>query len=793
MLGCHIVIILLAVVLVLPPFSVKSARGIPINANLLSLPPFQVQSTTLSETQWNRTYGGPNEDRARSIVQASDGGYAIAGYTTSYGAGSHDGWLVKTDKLGNVQWNRTYGSTGPEQVFCIIQTGDGGYLLAGGVTSYGGVDGWLLKTNASGFSMWEKHYRGSEYKDVAFDVVSTDDGGYAFAGYTRGKYFWLVKTDADGNELWSKSYAGLSGSVDSAYSLLQTSDGGFVVVGTGNGGSSLDYTWLIRTNAFGEPEWNKTYSDGGFDRASDIIHCSDGGYLIAGTTTISAPDRWQARLIRVDSFGNALWNNTYGEVDDTWGECVVRTSSGGYALAGSVLPYNADNSDFLLVKVDENGEDQWTRTPGGQNPEHAYCIVQTEDGGYALAGYTKSVLSSYDFLVIKTDEFGIVPVPPIEEAEPYYVEDSFREKSIFSSWLGYFIDKGVFVDSDITVRIGNDSDVTKVELVYTIHYENNPTPKRFALAKSSGDEYQGNIKETDKVSVIMTILNRLLFTFTPYPGIPLEFHPRFWIDFPKVTADRLEVTTPTRMYTFEIDEELTVARFNEFPSGEYVWVACDVDVLITDEQGRRLGSVYEEGVYMGEINEIPGSTCSGHGYPTFAYTPRNIATIEVIGEEEGNYSLYLVEIVDGETGDYLSKKNASTTTYYRERYRVEDNFILQYYLTVHSEYGDPDGEGWYDEGTTASFSVTSPAGFTIQPVFAVWGEDVSATTPSATVVMDSHKTVVASWRTDYTQLLAIIAVLTTVVAVSAGAVYLKKRKPPTTPSPSQRVQNNQSE
>jgi len=138
---------------------------------------------------WSETYGGINDDRALSLVATSDGGYAIAGTTDSFGAGGYDFWLVKTDSSGNQLWSRTYGGAGNEEAHSLVQTGDGGYALVGST----GERIFLVKTDASGNMEWNQTFSGA-----AYSLVQTGDGGYALAGtiYVDGSsHFWLVKTD----------------------------------------------------------------------------------------------------------------------------------------------------------------------------------------------------------------------------------------------------------------------------------------------------------------------------------------------------------------------------------------------------------------------------------------------------------------------------------------------------------------------------------------------------------------------------------------------------------------------
>jgi hypothetical protein len=206
--------------------------------------------------QWNKTYGGTYGEWALALMQTNDGGYALAGITGSFGAGG-DSWLVKTDASGNMQWNQTYGGINTDDTFALVQTTDGGYALAGQTLSFGAGnwDFWLVKTDASGTMQWNRTYGGTDW-DVALALVQTSDGGYALAGWTMSfgagnRDYWLVKTDAAGNMQWNKTYGGTD--YDEAYALVQTSDGGYALAGytiSFGVGSSND-SWLVETDASG--------------------------------------------------------------------------------------------------------------------------------------------------------------------------------------------------------------------------------------------------------------------------------------------------------------------------------------------------------------------------------------------------------------------------------------------------------------------------------------------------------------------------------------------------------------
>jgi predicted secreted protein len=314
---------------------------------------------------WSQTYGGPGDDEFYSMVRTSDGGFALAGYTNSSGAGDYDFWLVKTNSSGTMQWNQTYGGANADEAFSVVQTNDAGYALAGMTESYG-------------------------------------------VGHTNA---WLVKTDSSGNMQWSQAYGG--GADNGAYSVIQTSDGGYALAGfTDSFGAGKYDFWLIKTNSSGSMQWNQTYGGTGDEQASSVIQTSDGGFALAGYTDSFGAGSYDFWLVKTDFSGTMLWNRTYGGSGDDEAECVIQTSDGGYALAGYTNSTGAGGLDFWLVKTDSTGTLQWSQTYGGGGDDEAFSLIQTSDGGYALAGSTSSYgAGEYDGFLVKTDSAGNSVMP----------------------------------------------------------------------------------------------------------------------------------------------------------------------------------------------------------------------------------------------------------------------------------------------------------------------------------------------------------------------------------------------
>jgi len=368
-------------------------------------------------TGWGQTYGGSGDDEAYSVVQTSDGGYAVAGYTNSSGAGSYDFWLIKTNSSGGILWNQTYGGAGDDEAYSVVQCNDTGYAVAGYTNSYGAgeTDAWLVKIDSSGNTQWSQTY-GERAQDGAYSVIQTSDGGYALAGFTDsygpGSFdFWLVKTNSSGSMLWNQTYGGTGD--DEASSVIQTSDGGYALAGytTSFGVGGYDF-WLVKTDSSGNMVWSQTYGGSGDDEAGWVIQTSDGGYALTGLTNSTGAGSYDFWLVKTDSYGTSQWNQTYGGAYDEVANALVQTSDGGYALGGLTGSYGAGDIDYWLVKTTSSGSMLWSQTYGGSDDDEAYSLVQTSDGGYALAGFTASYgAGSYDAFLVKTDSSGKSVMP----------------------------------------------------------------------------------------------------------------------------------------------------------------------------------------------------------------------------------------------------------------------------------------------------------------------------------------------------------------------------------------------
>jgi hypothetical protein len=362
-----------------------------------------------AQVRFAKTYGGTNDEWASSLQQTSDGGYIMAGRTRSFGAGGVEVFLIKTDANGDVQWAKAYGGTNNEWAYSVQQTSDGGYIVAGYTRSFGagGADFFVVKTDANGNIIWAKTYGGTG-DDTAWSVQQTSDGGYIVAGYTRSfgvgnLDVFLIKTDANGDVQWAKTYGGAGD--DRAYSVQQTSDGGYILAGEtrsfGAGGSDI---FLIKTDANGDVQWAKAYGGTDNEWAYSVQQTSDGGYIVAGTMRISLTN-YDIFLIKTDANGDVQWAKTYAETNDDRAYSVQQTSDGGYIVSGTRRI--SLNYGIFLIKTDANGDVQWAKTYGGAGDDRAFSVQQTSDGGYIVAGRTRSFgAGGDDAFLVKTDANG---------------------------------------------------------------------------------------------------------------------------------------------------------------------------------------------------------------------------------------------------------------------------------------------------------------------------------------------------------------------------------------------------
>lgn len=397
--------------------------------------------------QWDKTFGGSGDDELHSLQQTSDGGYILGGTSpsningdkTENSKGSNDYWVVKIDANGKKKWDRTFGGNANDVLYSVKQTSDRGYILGG--NSYSRISGdktenkngvpdyWIVKIDSSGNKQWDKTY-GAGKVDLLYSLQQTSDGGYILGGSstsgisgdktdsTRGNYdYWIVKVDSSGNKQWDKTFGG--GGDDQLYSVQQTLDGGYILGGSSgsnisgdrteaNRGSGYDY-WIVKVDNNGNKQWDRTFGGSYFDYFSSLQQTSDGGYIlggdsgsnISGDKTESSKGFADYWIVKLDANGKKQWDRTLGGGNDDRLHSLQQTSDGGYILGGysysgiggDKTEANNGETDYWIIKINNNGNKQWDKTFGGIGNDYLTSLQQTSNGRYILGGYSASPIS----------------------------------------------------------------------------------------------------------------------------------------------------------------------------------------------------------------------------------------------------------------------------------------------------------------------------------------------------------------------------------------------------------------
>ncbi|MGD9379557.1 MAG: T9SS type A sorting domain-containing protein [candidate division WOR-3 bacterium] len=307
-------------------------------------------------------------------------------------------------------WTKLYGRSGPDRAYAIEPASDSGYIIAGATFTPNPIcnyDIYLIKINEQGDTVWTK-VLGGQYNDGARCLRCTSDGGYIITGYsqpgTTHEDVYLVKIDDSGNTVWAKTYGGAED--DCGYCVQQTDDGGYIIVGHMNINYREDI-YLLKTDSSGDTLWTRRYGGQFEDYGRAVIQTSDGGYMILGYTDIAfGCQEYAIWLIRTDSIGDTLWTRTYSPYYyDERGFAMQRTTDGGYVIAGCAL-VSSHLWDLLVMKVDSAGDTLWKRISGGQDYEYGYSVAETHEGGYIVTGIRKPSPGDYDIYIERFDAFG---------------------------------------------------------------------------------------------------------------------------------------------------------------------------------------------------------------------------------------------------------------------------------------------------------------------------------------------------------------------------------------------------
>lgn len=405
------------------------------------------------------TLGGSRNDVAQSIISTSDGGFAVLGYTQSTDSDisdksdeSYDFWLLKFDASANLEWSKTYGGSADDRGFSLIQTSDNGFALLGYTASSdgdismnnGSRDFWLVKTDAQGTLLWEKTY-GFSGLDQGTHIIESSDGHFIISGVldvtasagdgnfgrgtTRhaGGDYWLLKVTQTGDLVWSRYYGGSF--TDVPYGFVETTSGNFLVTGSSDSNDvdinanrgSYDF-WTVLAGSNGDLISENSYGGAEIDEARGIVNSNDGNFVIVGdtrsndqdvTSNNGAADLW---LIKTTETGEIIWNRSIGGTNFDVPRSIQSTSDGGFVIAGSSrssdgqLSTNQGQNDAWIIRTNGSGELISTKTFGGSEIDFGYDAVQLQNGSFILVGESNSNDGNItenkgftDLLIIKTD------------------------------------------------------------------------------------------------------------------------------------------------------------------------------------------------------------------------------------------------------------------------------------------------------------------------------------------------------------------------------------------------------
>lgn len=400
-----------------------------------------LDSEFVGELVWVKNFGGSGNESAQAIIGTNDGGFAVLGYTGSTDGDiaakfeeENDYWFLKFDANGVLQWNKTYGGSMDDIGQSLVQTTDGGYALTGYAMSIDGDatnnqgfhDNWILKLDAQGVLEWESSY-GFSGHDHSYDILEASQGGYFFTGFLditsaradgnteKGNgltshgvgEFWGTKIDENGSIQWRGYFGGTNN--DRAHSVVQSNDGGFVMAGftesddydVSSTNGSYEF-WVVKVDAFGNLLWEHSFGGDGIEVAYDIAKTLDDGYVVVGNTfsdngdvlvNHGGSDVW---MIKIDAEGNLVWEQTYGGLEFDLAQAVVQSKDGGFYITGNSKSDDKDSSfnygenDIWLLKTNSVGELVWEKSYGGSGLDFAYDLIENEDGSVMVVGETAS-------------------------------------------------------------------------------------------------------------------------------------------------------------------------------------------------------------------------------------------------------------------------------------------------------------------------------------------------------------------------------------------------------------------
>lgn len=377
-----------------------------------------------AQSVFTRTYGGKSFDIGKTICRLQEGGFVLAGRTESFSS-SIDLLLVRTDEAGGTVWQKHFGDEETEEAFDVIQTKNGNILVVGTSDSYGAGPGindmWAVMVDRNGTELWKKTYGSEMSVDVAKSVVETEDGGFLIVGNSLTimpnalpSDIIAVKINAQGGVVWEKRYGGTSN--EEAADVIRTPEGFAILGSTESAGKGSWDVWLASIDKQGKLLWEKTYGGGDVDMGNGLIQTKDGGYAIAGHTYSFSQGSSDIWAVRTDAKGTQLWAKTFGALGADEAYSILETAEGNLLAAGYTETWQAnqdgdniskDGPNVYLILINPKGEKVWEKSIGGERDQRAYDAVETADKGFAIVGFAEGTAErSMDLLLLKVSAQG---------------------------------------------------------------------------------------------------------------------------------------------------------------------------------------------------------------------------------------------------------------------------------------------------------------------------------------------------------------------------------------------------
>jgi tetratricopeptide (TPR) repeat protein len=397
------------------------------NRTIRALP----STSNINRYEWNKIWGGSDYDCGRGIALDGSGNAFITGSTSSFGEGYSDVFLLKYDSSGTLQWNKTWGGPNDDYGHGIALDGSGNAFITGSTESYedGNDDAFLLKYDASGNLLWNKTWGGSNY-DYGHGIALDGSGNAFITGsthsYGAGYYdAFLLKYDTSGNLLWYKTWGGSNDDIGKGIAL-DGSGNAFITGSTRSYGAGDNDAFLLKYDTSGNLLWNKTWGGSFYDEdiGYGIALDGSGNAFITGYTRSYGAGDNDAFLLKYDTSGNLLWYKTWGGSGSDYGEGISLDASGNAFITGDTRSYGAGNYDVFFLKYDSSGNLLWYKTWGGSDNDRGYGIAVDSSGNAFITGYTDSYGEGYsDAFLLKygfdTDDDGL---SDLDEVNIYFTD-----------------------------------------------------------------------------------------------------------------------------------------------------------------------------------------------------------------------------------------------------------------------------------------------------------------------------------------------------------------------------------